>query len=532
MQLKHGSCENMFINEQWDDIHHLYTLFGQTEDGTTELEKKFKEHIEEIHRCSISKLQALPQQLFMKELCNLRDKYSQTVADICKGNMQLQTAVNNFCRDAVNSVCENMFINKQWDDVHHLYTLLGQTEDGTTELEQKFKEHIEEIHRCSIPKLQALPQQLFMKELCNLHDKYSQIVADIFKGNMQLQTAVNNFCRDAVNSVCENMFINKQWDDVHHLYTLLGQTEDGTTELEQKFKEHIEEIHRCSIPKLQALPQQQFTTELCYLHDKYTQIAANIFKGNMQLQTAVNNFCRDAVNSVKTPELLVSHCDLLLNKMSQSNSNAKEGIEQFVTVFQYTDNKYVYQSLYSKHLTRRLLQSGPISLHTERSMIDILKDKCGFEYTRIFQEMLKDITTSAKLMTEFSNFVNPKENELRIQLSIKILQPYAWPLAQNALPCSLPFELKKPMQLIGQFYHGKFSGRKLAWMHSLGYAEVELLYLKKKYIVCLGNSYQLALLLSCEEHDVISTEVLATNTQLPEQEVLRQLQSLVNAKLL
>ena len=331
---------------------------------------------------------------------------------------------------------------------------------------------------------------------------------------------------------CEDMFINGQWDDVHYLYTLASQTEDGTTELEQKFKEHIEEIHRCSIPKLQALQQQQFTTELCNLHEKYSQIVADIFKGNMKLQTEVNNFCRDAVNSVKTPELLVSHCDFLLNKMSQLEADANECIRQFVTVFQYTDNKYVYQSLYSKHLARRLLQSGPISLHTERSMIDILKDKCGFEYTRKFQEMLKDVSASTEIMTEFSNFVNPKENELSIQLNIKILQPYAWPLAQNALPCSLPFELEKPIQLFEQFYHGKFSGRKLTWMHSLGNAEVGLLYLKKKYIVCLGNSYQLALLLSFEEHDVMNTEELATNTKLPERELLKHLQLLVNAKLL
>ena len=333
---------------------------------------------------------------------------------------------------------------------------------------------------------------------------------------------------------CKHMFINEQWDDVHYLYTLLSQTEAGPTEVVYEFKEYIEEIHKCSMPQFQDLPPEQFLKELCNLHDRYAQIVADIFEGNMQLQSAVNNFCRDAVNSVKTPELLVSHCDSLLNNMSQSDADTREGIKQFATVFQYTDDnhKHVYQSLYSKHLARRLLQSGPISLHTERSMIGILKDKCGFEYTRKFQEMFKDILTSVEIMTEFSNTLNSKENELSMQLSIKILQPYAWPLVQNVLPCNLPFELMKPMLLFEQFYHIKFSGRKLTWMHSYSSAEVELLYLNKKYLVCLGNSYQLAVLLSFEEHDVISTEELATNTQLPEQELLRQLQSLVNAKLL
>ena len=81
------------------------------------------------------------------------------------------------------------------------------------------------------------------------------------------------------------------------------------------------------------------------------------------------------------------------------------------------------------------------------------------------------------------------------------------------------------------YYSGRFSGRKLTWLHNYCHGELKFNYLKKPYIVNLAT-YLMGVLL-CFNSNVKQTFFeISTSTGLPEKELLRQLQALCDAKIL
>ena len=62
-----------------------------------------------------------------------------------------------------------------------------------------------------------------------------------------------------------------------------------------------------------------------------------------------------------------------------------------MVIFQFLDDKDVFQKFYTKRLAQRLIHETSASEDSESSMITKLKESCGFEYTqkltRMFQGM-------------------------------------------------------------------------------------------------------------------------------------------------
>ena len=98
--------------------------------------------------------------------------------------------------------------------------------------------------------------------------------------------------------------------------------------------------------------------------------------------------------------------------------------------------------------------------------------------------------------------------------------------------CTFPLGHYHPFKMFENFYSQKFKGRKLSWVHELCNAEVELNYLKKRYVVKFGSMFQLALILLFNEHVMIRKEELSSITHLPEAELTKHMQSLVDANLI
>ena len=63
-------------------------------------------------------------------------------------------------------------------------------------------------------------------------------------------------------------------------------------------------------------------------------------------------------------------------------------------VFNYIEDKDVFQKFYGKALAKRLIQQTSASDDAEATMITKLKTVCGFEYTTKLQKMFQDVTVS------------------------------------------------------------------------------------------------------------------------------------------
>lgn len=81
------------------------------------------------------------------------------------------------------------------------------------------------------------------------------------------------------------------------------------------------------------------------------------------------------------------------------------------------------------------------------------------------------------------------------------------------------------------FYHHRFNGRKLTWLHNLCQAELKLAHLKKSYLVTM-QTFQMATLLLFEDTDSLTLREIRESLQLTAEQYHRYAASLIDCKLL
>ncbi|KAG8233605.1 hypothetical protein J437_LFUL001016 [Ladona fulva] len=146
--------------------------------------------------------------------------------------------------------------------------------------------------------------------------------------------------------------------------------------------------------------------------------------------------------------------------------------------------------------------------------------------------MFTDISLSADQNNKFSEFLKKDNVDLGINFSIYVLQAGAWPLGQSSLTSfAVPQELEKSLQMFENFYHTRFSGRKLTWLHHLCQGELKLTYLSKPYIVTM-QTFQMAILLLFEKTNALTHKELQTTLQLNSEQFSKHLASLLDCKIL
>ncbi|XP_076327537.1 cullin-2-like isoform X2 [Tachypleus tridentatus] len=341
---------------------------------------------------------------------------------------------------------------------------------------------------------------------------------------------------------CVTMVQQERKRDLQNMYTLLKPVHGGPDALIRQVQQHITRIGLESVNNLRGdnIPQM-FVESVLEVHNKFQQLIREVFHGDQQFIGALDKACAIVINHrtnpkhpCRSPELLAKYCDSLLKKSAKgiSESEIEDKLSQSVTVFRYIDDKDIYQKFYAKMLAKRLIHSQSMSMDLEETMINKLKQACGYEFTSKLHRMFTDMSVSGDLNNKFTSYLRTENIDLGINFSIYVLQAGAWPLAQSAIsPFAIPQQLERSVQKFEDFYNSKFSGRKLTWLHHLCNAEVKLCYLKKPYIVTMGT-YQMGLLLLYESADTLSYKELQENTRLNDEQLVKHLQSLADAKLL
>jgi len=165
-------------------------------------------------------------------------------------------------------------------------------------------------------------------------------------------------------------------------------------------------------------------------------------------------------------------------------------------------------------------------------MINRLKQACGYEFTNKFHRMFTDISLAEDLNSKFSDYLKKSSTDVGINYFVRVLQQGAWPLSQNNLsPLAIPVELEKVVHHYEEFYGKQFNGRKLTWLHHLSNGDVKLCYLPKTYIVNM-TTFQMALLLMFEKSDSFKLDELEVATKIAKEQFYKNVQSLLESKLL
>ncbi|XP_018574636.1 cullin-2 isoform X2 [Anoplophora glabripennis] len=340
-------------------------------------------------------------------------------------------------------------------------------------------------------------------------------------------------------SDCMNMVQGERKKDLSNMYDLLKSVQNAMVVLVDTVLDHIKTQGLTAIGNLQGENIHiNFVENLLTVYKKYKQLIQEVFKSDQNFMGALDKACSSVINHrpnqgrspCRSPELLAKYCDTLLKKSSKGISESE--LAESITVFKYIDDKDVFQKFYSRMLAKRLIHQQTQSMDAEEAMINRLKQACGYEFTSKLHRMFTDMSVSSGLNNKFNTFLKQDNVDLGINFSIYVLQAGAWPLGQAVVtPFALPQQLEKSVQMFEKFYHNRFNGRKLTWLHHLCQAELKLGYLKKPYVMTV-QTFQMAILLLFENSNALTSKEIRETLQLNPEQFQRHAVSLIDSKLL
>lgn len=203
-------------------------------------------------------------------------------------------------------------------------------------------------------------------------------------------------------------------------------------------------------------------------------------------------------------------------------------VDAALVLFRYIQGKDVFEAFYKKDLAKRLLLGRFASIDAEKAAISKLKAECGSQFTSKLEGMFKDVELSKDAMASFrrSPAASASLSQLcpGIDVNVQVLTSGFWP-TYPVLDCALPEELAAAQHIFSEHYLQKHSGRKLAWINSLGTCIIKAHFNSgdKELSVSL---FQAAVLLLFNDEEKLSLPDIVAATGLEDRELRRTLQSL------
>ena len=322
---------------------------------------------------------------------------------------------------------------------------------------------------------------------------------------------------DSIQNEFLNLLKNDQNDDMGRMYNLLLKIENGVDILAIQMGEYITDQGLVAIKALGDDNENDpfaYVEAILKVHKKYNSLVATEFTNDNRFAASLDKAFSKFVNwnsattktkiaTNKTPELLAKYCDQILKK---SNKQTKEQdfedlLNQVMVVFQYIEDKDVFEKFYSNRLALRIVQQLSASDDAEASMIAKLKQACGFEYTNKLQNMFKDIELSKDVNSGFKKYLISNNETLELDFHVQILSSGAWPFKQ-VFTFSLPSVINNCVEKFNSFYVGQHSGRKLTWLNApqMSKAEIVTNCFQNKYTFQV-SAIQMAILLNYNDEE-------------------------------
>lgn len=375
----------------------------------------------------------------------------------------------------------------------------------------------------------------------------------------------------------EIMVASDCWTDLHSMYKLLKPIEGGLKVLIQQVQTRITQVGLDAMKQVASSknPPRTFVESFIQVYRKHSELIASTFNNDQLFIGALDKACSAIINyrinpqqPCRSPELLAKYCDSLLRKpgkngygesavqststggKSLSECEIDEKLALSIIVFKYIDDKDIFQKFYSKNMARRLIFSQLHSMEAEESMINKLKQVCGYEFTAKLHRMYTDIGVSNELKESFNRSLRSQDTKLGIGFSIYILQAGSWPLGQSPdTGFVLPEVFANAVKTFENYYYSRFNGRILTWLYHHCTVDMKLCYLRlgagdsaqdaaegskprpQQYSVSM-QTFHAAILLQFENKDELTYRDLAAATQLSEEQLSKHLQGLLEIKIL
>ncbi|KTW26444.1 hypothetical protein T552_02923 [Pneumocystis carinii B80] len=324
------------------------------------------------------------------------------------------------------------------------------------------------------------------------------------------------------------MLDNEKINDLNRLYNLFVNVDPNLTELRENiFSKIIElgEIINSKVDNMFLLNKKGNTgtkgtlittyafvwvNNILLLKDKYNKILKLAFQGNKYIQNTISDaFSKNINTNPRSIEFISIFIDENLKKKKIPENDINIVLDKAITLFQYIKDKDIFEKYYKNYLAKRLLQSYSISNDTEKYMITKLKLEAGCKFTTKLEGMFKDIQLSKDITVEYKNMLKSNSLKIPFELNIAILTSTFWPITvNNNLTCIYPQQIEN------------------------GNSDLKVLLKSNTYEINVSTYSMMILLLfnNIEEEEFLSYMDIQIATSIPNQELTRNLKSLICRK--
>jgi cullin 1 len=113
------------------------------------------------------------------------------------------------------------------------------------------------------------------------------------------------------------------------------------------------------------------------------------------------------------------------------------------------------------------LSDESIDFTIEETMLTKLKEQNGSRFTSKMEGMIKDLMLLKEESSNFKDYVQSQNIDLRIELRVKVLSTKCWSTFQFSQP-NLPSDIVNSVEVFKAYYSRENKNRKLTWIYSLG----------------------------------------------------------------
>ncbi|XP_046362624.1 cullin-3-A-like [Haliotis rufescens] len=356
------------------------------------------------------------------------------------------------------------------------------------------------------------------------------------------------------NSGVVHMLENNKTDDLACMYKLFIRVQKGLKTMCECISKYLREQGRALVVEEGEEGKNAITyiQSLLDLKDRFDHFLHESFSDDKQFKQMISSDFEYFINlNSKSPEYLSLFIDDKLKKgvKGMTEQEIENVLDKSMVLFRYLQEKDVFERYYKQHLARRLLLNKSVSDDSEKNMISKLKTECGCQFTSKLEGMFKDMTVSNTINEEFKGFVTQAQvNLCGVDLTVRVLTAGFWP-TQSATPsCNIPHAPRTAFEAFRRFYLAKHSGRKLTLQPHLGSADLHATFYgpkkeepsemsaassakgPRKHILQV-STYQMCILMLFNNRDKWTYEEVKNETDIPERELTRALQSLAVGKI-
>lgn len=358
------------------------------------------------------------------------------------------------------------------------------------------------------------------------------------------------------NSGVVHMIKNTKTEDLACMYKLFSRlNDDALKTIAECVSIYLREQGRNLVKEEEGTNPITFVQNLLDLKDRFNHFLIHSFNNDKIFKHMISSDFEHFLNlNNKSPEYLSLFIDDKLKKGSRgmTEQEIETVLDKTMVLFRYLLEKDVFERYYKTHLAKRLLLNKSVSDDSEKNMISKLKTECGCQFTSKLEGMFKDMTLSNTVMDEFKSHVNAQNISLSgVDLTVRILTTGFWPTQSATLNCNIPLAPRNAFETFKKFYLAQHSGRQLTLQPQMGTAFINAVFppiqsskydasstsgappagiLQTRKHVLQVSTYQMCVLMLFNNRQRLSYEEIQQETDIPEKDLIRALQSLSMGK--